>query len=173
MFLVSVRRAMSWSQPDTWRYSLLRSKEIDHEDCKETHEIDETTPSRPWPRGVIVFLLIALFVAGIFSGTFWSTMRARHLDFRKDLEDHTASGSCTEPARRREWRSLSLQERTEYLTAVQCLTKHKSTLNPGTMMHDDFGWIHSHIGQYCKHYNAPELGFADAFRMQLTQALPS
>ena len=51
--------------------------------------------------------------------------------------------SCTNPEVYKEWRSLSEDERAQYIVAVSCLSTTDSVLVPGTKRLDDFARIHS------------------------------
>lgn len=55
---------------------------------------------------------------------------------------------CSDPALRQEWRTLSVQQRHEYISAVQCLQNHSSKLGPNHTLHDEFTWIHSRMGNF-------------------------
>lgn len=59
---------------------------------------------------------------------------------------------------RREWRTLSDNEKQDYISAVLCLRDATSTLAPSSnhTAYDDFPWIHSHVG-YATHNSAPFL----------------
>ena len=60
----------------------------------------------------------------------------------------TSEPFCTKPALRREWRSLSSTEQSEYLRAVKCLHDLPSGLGVGGKLSDDFPWLHFHVGGY-------------------------
>lgn len=66
---------------------------------------------------------------------------------------HTAilKTSCSRPALRREWRTLSTAEQTEYLRAVKCLHHLPSGLGIGGKLSDDFPWLHFNVGSYGKY----------------------
>jgi tyrosinase len=59
--------------------------------------------------------------------------------------------SCLQPTLRREWRTLSAAEKTEYLRAVKCLHDLPSGLNSEGRLSDDFPWIHFNVGNYGKY----------------------
>lgn len=60
------------------------------------------------------------------------------------------SAQCTTPAVRREWRSMGIEERHDYITAVQCLMSTPSKLRPDGTLYEDFAYVHSRIGSYCE-----------------------
>ena len=60
------------------------------------------------------------------------------------------SKSCTEPRIRREWRSLSKAEKSNYLSAVKCLAETPSRLRSNGTVYDDFPWAHSHVAHISK-----------------------
>ena len=66
------------------------------------------------------------------------------------LTSSTSTNVCLGPTIRREWRSLSRSEKTDYITAVKCLTKSSSTTPVGGTAHDEFAYVHSKTGSYCK-----------------------
>ena len=55
---------------------------------------------------------------------------------------------CQDPPIRREWRSLSLVQKHEYVDAVLCLRTIPSSLNPNMSLYDDFPFLHDTIGAY-------------------------
>ena len=59
------------------------------------------------------------------------------------------SSDCPNPPTRREWRSLSRDEKQDYLTAVQCLREKPSRLGLNQSLYDDFPWVHIRFGGYC------------------------
>ncbi|KAH8668672.1 hypothetical protein BX600DRAFT_510745 [Xylariales sp. PMI_506] len=60
----------------------------------------------------------------------------------------TAEPSCSQPVLRREWRTLSTAEQSEYLRAVRCLHDLPSGLGLSGKLSDDFPWIHFNIGNF-------------------------
>lgn len=62
----------------------------------------------------------------------------------------TTSQVCTQPVVRREWRTLSNDEKDAYVSAVLCLSGQPSLLHPIGTSHDDFAWLHANIGASCK-----------------------
>ncbi|KAK9413193.1 putative Tyrosinase copper-binding domain-containing protein [Seiridium unicorne] len=56
--------------------------------------------------------------------------------------------SCTQPAERREWRTLLDSERENYVGAVKCLTTKPSKLGLATSLYEDFPWIHARLNLY-------------------------
>lgn len=60
------------------------------------------------------------------------------------------ASSCKNPSTRREWRTLSRRQKIEYKQAVQCLTSTESIFGLNQSVHDDFTWVHSHVGNYCE-----------------------
>jgi tyrosinase len=56
---------------------------------------------------------------------------------------------------RREWRTLTPIEQSDYISSVKCLTTIPSNMHLSSL-YEDFPWIHSHIG-YFTHNSAPFL----------------
>ncbi|GAB1314595.1 Tyrosinase copper-binding domain-containing protein [Madurella fahalii] len=52
------------------------------------------------------------------------------------------NNNCTHPSLRREWRSLSRQNKLAYLDAVNCLARTPSVLRGIGTVYDDFPWVH-------------------------------
>jgi tyrosinase len=57
---------------------------------------------------------------------------------------------CRHPRIRREWRTYSKAERQAYVDAAVCLTRTQSPTDSRVSIHDDFSYLHSRIGNYCK-----------------------
>ncbi|KAM0144229.1 hypothetical protein ACHAO1_000512 [Botrytis cinerea] len=55
---------------------------------------------------------------------------------------------CISPIVRREWRTLSKNEKHEYFEAVNCLRSKPSMLGTNHSLYDDFGYSHIQIGDY-------------------------
>jgi hypothetical protein len=60
--------------------------------------------------------------------------------------------NCKNPTTRKEWRSLSGDEKNEYISAVRCLLTKPSKVRTTGVLYDDFPYVHSRIGSYCKQY---------------------
>lgn len=61
---------------------------------------------------------------------------------------------CHHPSLRQEWRSLSREEKKNYIDAVQCLKDIPSEIGLNQTLYDDFPWVHKHIGEYCPYIPA-------------------
>ena len=66
---------------------------------------------------------------------------------RHDPKAHTA---CENPPHRLEWRTLTAQQKQNYLAAVLCLKEIPSRLGMNHSLWDDFPWVHALIGGYCE-----------------------
>lgn len=51
---------------------------------------------------------------------------------------------CRQAPTRREWRTLALAERHDYVRAVRCLATKPSKLGQNGTLYDDFPWVHKH-----------------------------
>ena len=88
-------------------------------------------------------LCTALLCSGLgFGGGFL----AKHKIDSKPL----ALTACTDPVIRREWRDLSDAEKSDYISAVQCLRSSPSRLGVNQTLYDDFPYVHSRNGEACK-----------------------
>ena len=56
--------------------------------------------------------------------------------------------TCRGASLRREWRSLSMSEKHQYIDAVNCLRDQPSAIGLNQSLYDDFPYIHSRVGQY-------------------------
>lgn len=56
---------------------------------------------------------------------------------------------CVNPTVRREWRSLTSEERTEFTRAFNCLSKVPSVWGRNGTIYDDFAALHGGIGSWC------------------------
>ncbi|TVY36278.1 Tyrosinase [Lachnellula subtilissima] len=70
----------------------------------------------------------------------------------------SSSQSCQNPSVRREWRTLSTDEKLAYLDAVVCLTKTPSVIGRNQTVFEDFPWTHNNKGMSA-HYAAPFLAW--------------
>ena len=50
--------------------------------------------------------------------------------------------ACIHPVVRQEWRTLSADEKSAYISAVQCLGTKPSKLRSNGTLYDDFPWVH-------------------------------
>ena len=87
----------------------------------------------------------------------------------------TSSSSCRDPVVRYEWRSLSKQEQTNYIDAVECLSQQPSRLGLNQSLYLDFPSTHINIGGYCTSILSqhPSVNFANHNRQQHIMPLPS
>lgn len=85
---------------------------------------------------------IGLFVLGITlfkSYTLWKD------GSRAESPDTT---TCLDPYLRREWRSLSREEKSSYIDAVNCLALTPSVLRDNGTLYDDFPWAHNQVAHH-------------------------
>lgn len=66
------------------------------------------------------------------------------------IKPSLASTACTNPVIRREWRSLSNAEKSDYIGAVQCLRSSPSRSGLNQTLYDDFPYVHSRNGEACE-----------------------
>lgn len=60
------------------------------------------------------------------------------------------STACKNPVIRREWRDLSVAEKSDYIGAVQCLRTSPSKTGLNQTLYDDFPYVHSRNGEACE-----------------------
>lgn len=66
------------------------------------------------------------------------------------------SHGCRDFSERREWRTLSVTEKFDYVEAVKCLTEAPAMLSTNGTAYNEFSFVHSRIGGY-SHEAAPFL----------------
>ncbi|GKT43545.1 tyrosinase ustQ [Colletotrichum spaethianum] len=102
----------------------------------------EVAPRRPWSTYVKVASLVCaavlggcvVFALGYTSGQYWGA------DFSPLATPVDTSGSCKELYLRREWRSLSKQEKRDYIDAFQCFVDSPSVLGLNGSLYNDFSF---------------------------------
>lgn len=119
----------------------------------QDHVFDPTKPRKKWSRlsgsslsfklicitTLIIFLTIS-FISGTLIGRFVARSPSTQIQNRK---------RCDDLVTRREWRTLSVAEKQDYLSAVQCLRNTPSRLHKEYSLYDDFPWLHTRVGKYC------------------------
>ena len=89
----------------------------------------------------VVFLIATLCVGvGFASGNL--------LRF-KGVNTFSTHAPCINPVTRREWRSLSVSEKRDYIKGVQCLRSKPSRLSLNQSLYDDFPYFHVFHGEPC------------------------
>lgn len=67
-----------------------------------------------------------------------------------DEHHHSHDDHCETPYYRREWRSLSKDEKKGYMDAVQCMIDAPSVLGHNGSLVDDFAWAHNRVANGSK-----------------------
>lgn len=86
------------------------------------------------------WVIVALSLGGLIAGG------AAFLSLKS-----APDSSCRNPVVRREWRSLSRDEKEEYIGATQCLQQNPSRLGLDHSLYHDFPYIHIHVGNHCEY----------------------
>ena len=58
---------------------------------------------------------------------------------------HQADNTCSNPAQRVEWRTMSAETRKQYIDAVLCLKTKPSGIGLNTSRYDDFPYVHTKL----------------------------
>lgn len=104
-------------------------------------------------------LLLVLVVAGTFAIVAQRSSLSGNADSSQALtgsEDSSSTPLIAHGCRkRREWRTLSDDDKRKYIIAVLCLRNQPSILAPSSnhSAYDDWPWVHSHVG-YSTHHSA-------------------
>jgi tyrosinase len=128
-------------------------------------EIRNNAPRKRW-----IILTVIAFVLAIAALIAFLQLSASAVEKTKSTDsssEQTTPSSTTPislpspettPAKcrlRREWRTLTASEQSNYITSVKCLTTIPSNQHLSSL-YEDFPWIHAHIG-YFTHNSAPFL----------------
>ncbi|KAH8596220.1 hypothetical protein B0O99DRAFT_571195 [Bisporella sp. PMI_857] len=92
----------------------------------------------------VVFIVAICLTLGFASGAGLVWRNRLTTNFR------ATQTKCSSLRIRREWRSLSISEKEEYITSVKCLTTKQSKLSKkaGDSLYNDFPYLHATIGGY-------------------------
>ena len=108
------------------------------------HTVDSVTRSQFLHLSLVLLTALLCIVLGISGGL----LVKQKID-TNDNRSWTAT-NCTHPIIRREWRSLSDADKSDYIAAVQCLRDSPSRLGLNQTLYDDFPYIHSRNGEACE-----------------------
>jgi hypothetical protein len=112
-------------------------------------------------RIIIVFLLFSLSICAYTHWILTPTSRK-----------HGEPRPCNEVSTRREWRTLTMRQKHEYVSAVQCLKTQPSKLGLNHTLYDDFPYIHSRVGSYGE-LETPPIAKKTDLTVQFTMLHPS
>jgi hypothetical protein len=115
---------------------------------EEKHDDDDVSQHRLRSRqdrlrqspGKLVVIGILCLAAGLALGLLASTL-ARH-----PAQDEKPVDDCASPPTRREWRSLSLFEKSDFIHAVRCMAYEPSKTRPKGALFDDFPYVRAEFG---------------------------
>jgi hypothetical protein len=113
-------------------------------------EKGEKNPRRPEKSSLSKYTIIASLIAAalvalvaVFALGFASGYRSGGGALEAPASSPQRSSNCTEPLIRKEWRSLSKEEKKSYLDAFQCFIDSPSQLGMNGSLYDDFSWAHN------------------------------
>ena len=146
----SGHRFSPWIPTGSRRYDLATSEDED-EDVDEQPTVAARRLRQRVSHNLLALTKILLLLA---AGVFVSGL----LGFEQLIivKDPATVSSCQEHVLRREWRSLSTQEKQSYIESVQCLKRRPSILGLNHSLHDDFPWVHKFFGESCTPYPRPK-----------------
>lgn len=118
----------------------------------ESDKLEDGQSSDPYSRryctAIVYFSIVTITLATGFIAGFFMERRGILYFTEAISSTHSSHTLCHNPDTRREWRSLGLDQKHEYLEAVQCLRHIPSALNPNMSLYDDFPYLHNTIGDY-------------------------
>ena len=94
--------------------------------------------------------LTAIFLACLTSLAFGVTLGLYGSKVPLLWHSSTDLKGCQKFIIRHEWRALSHVEKLEYIDAVKCLNRQPSRMIANQTAYDDFAYVHSKYGGYCK-----------------------
>jgi tyrosinase len=127
-------------------YARLKT-EVEEGDSIDLDNLEESKPQSKWR----VISVIAL-CASVVCGTLAIMIYDHFTSFPRPSPSPNSMPNCP---LRLEWRTLTPEQQQNYISSVQCLSTHPSALpnHPNSSLHEDFPWIHAHIG-YSTHHSA-------------------
>ncbi|WQF83004.1 Putative tyrosinase copper-binding domain, di-copper centre-containing domain superfamily [Colletotrichum destructivum] len=134
MFLLSYNQA---------RYVALRPPHAQDNDIEDPESISvekRTNITKRPSTFVITIFCLFFFATGFLCGEF---IQEKGLISKLNQAQNSR---CQAPSIRREWRSLSSDEKTDYISAVRCLLSKPSKVPAGTSLYHDFPRLHSVVG---------------------------
>jgi tyrosinase len=141
-----------WSR-EKHSYVPVSSEEVEAEATRSESATRGRTASKRRPVLVAIIGLLLILVALGFAIVYFILSGS---PFENQDDVATSQGKTACP-KRHGWRTLSGEDRQEYISAVLCLRSQPSVLAPSKQtLYDDFPWIHSRVG-YFTHNSAPFL----------------
>jgi tyrosinase len=128
-------------------------------DEEKAHDCTELpTKGRSW-----IVIIVCLAIVGSLAAATSILMYAQ-----AGTSHESAPARCQNPSIRREWRTLSTDEKRAYLDAVVCLTSTPSIVGRNQTLFDGFPWIHTSIGKTGEHRLPGTRAHVERRRLKLT-----
>jgi hypothetical protein len=105
----------------------------------------------------VIYITACLLLFLILGITLGSIIAVNILKYQDVVIQEASTSSCKQLRFRREWRSLSKEEKKSYLDSVVCLHERPSRLGLNQSLYHDFAWVHYRIGGVCKLNSLPEI----------------
>jgi hypothetical protein len=119
----------------------------------ESVDLDDLNSPSPKPDSRWRFLTVVVLCVSVVGATLCLMVYDHFTSFAKPAQSpQETDARCP---LRREWRTLTPEEQQHYIASVQCLSTIDSALpnHPNSSLHEDFPWIHAHVG-YSTHHSA-------------------
>ena len=122
--------------------------EIEEGESIDLDNLEERKPQSRWR-----LISVAALCVSVVCGTIAIMVYDHLTSFPRSEQSANSTTSCP---LRREWRTLTPEEQQHYISSVQCLSNISSALtnHPNSSLHEDFPWIHAHIGYSTHHSSA-------------------
>ena len=131
------------SEDDDSRYVLLEDPENENHETDSNTVREKPTSARWRSRWSLILRRIAIPAFILLVSVFSVTVVVLSV---------SAPKRCQHPRIRREWRTFNKAEKQAYIDAAVCLTRTQSPIDPRVTIHDDFAYLHSRIGNYCRSF---------------------
>ena len=117
---------------------------------------------QPWWRILKIAALIstAIVTVVVVFGLGYASGSRSYSRTESSSHNHTTqevtTNVCKDPYMRKEWRSLSVEEKQDYLNAFQCFIDKPSMLGMNGSLYNDFSFVHNLIAHSSKWYSPLE-----------------
>jgi hypothetical protein len=137
-----------------WPFKPNETAYLAVESSETGSEVDHEKDQRPRRKHIAswkqLFTLCVVGALCLVIGFAFSELIQSNVFLARLRATSTKSAKCSNPAFRKEWRSLSELEKGDYINAVKCMTVMQSKLSKvkGDTLYNDFPYLHTTVGGY-------------------------